>query len=147
MFIWKDTLKRCNIYAPYTNNFGVKYTIVPKDLYIEIPDPQPPEPPPDLTVDEAFYRTEQDDAPYVVWTEKSADQLKQHKKQKHQSSITSLERETLMNRAVREFLLLTAEAQAIAQGVAPEQLYTVNPAYKSVKDVDTQIAALRAKVK
>lgn len=147
MFIWKDTLKRCNIHAPYTNSFGVKYTIVPKDLYIEIADPQPPEPPDGYTVEEAFYRTEQDDAPYVIWTEKSLDQLKQHKKQKHQSSITSLERETLMNRAVREFLLLSSEMQAASQGITPEQLYLANPAYKAVKDTDTQIATLRAKLK
>lgn len=68
-------------------------------------------------------------------------------KDKAKRQISEIEKETLMNRAVREFMILSAEAQAAAQGVTPEQLYTVNPAYKSVKDVDTQIAALRAKVK
>lgn len=147
MFIWKDTLKRCNPHAPYVGPFGIKHTVVPKDLYLEIVDPQPPEPPEGYTVEEAFYRTEQEDVPYIIWTEKSVDQLNQHKKQKYQSSITSLERETLMNRAVREFMLLTVEAQAASQGVTPEQLYLVNPAYKAVKDTDTQVAALRAKLK
>lgn len=61
--------------------------------------------------------------------------------------ISEIERETLMNRAVREFMLLSAEAQAAAQGVTPVQLYAANPAYKSVKDVDAQVAALRGKMK
>lgn len=68
-------------------------------------------------------------------------------KTKAKCQIAEIERDTLMNRAVREFMILSAEAQAAAQGVTPAQLYAVNPAYKSVKDVDTQIAALRAKVK
>lgn len=46
-----------------------------------------------------------------------------------------------------EFMLLTAEAQAAAQGITPAQLYAENPAYKSVKDVDTQVTALRGKLK
>lgn len=61
-------------------------------------------------------------------------------------SIEQIERQILMNRAVREFLLLSAEATAATQGVTPEQLYTVNSAYKKVKDVDTQIAALRSQL-
>lgn len=68
-------------------------------------------------------------------------------KDKAKRQITEIERETLMNRAVREFMILSAEAQATTQGVTPEQLYTVNPAYKSVKDVDTQVTALRGKLK
>jgi len=68
-------------------------------------------------------------------------------KTKAKRQITEIERETLMNRAVREFMILSAEAQAAAQGVTPDQLYTANPAYKSVKDVDTQVAVLRGKLK
>ena len=68
-------------------------------------------------------------------------------KVKAKRQIAEIERETLMNRAVREFMLLSAEAQAAAQGITPAQLYAANPSYKSVKDVDTQIAALRAKLK
>lgn len=68
-------------------------------------------------------------------------------KDKAKRQIAEIERDTLMNRAVREFMILSAEAQAAAQGVTPAQLYTVNPAYKSVKDVDTQVTALRGKLK
>jgi len=68
-------------------------------------------------------------------------------KAKAKRQISELERETLMNRAVREFMLLSAEAQAAAQGITPAQLYAANPAYKSVKDVDTQVTALRGKLK
>lgn len=60
--------------------------------------------------------------------------------------IAEIERQTLMNRAVREFMLLSAEATAASHGVTPAVLYTVNPAYRAVKDVETQIAALRAKL-
>lgn len=68
-------------------------------------------------------------------------------KNKAKRQIAEIERDTLMNRAVREFMILSAEAQAAAQGVTPAQLYAVNPAYKSVKDVDTQVTALRGKLK
>jgi len=68
-------------------------------------------------------------------------------KTKAKRQIAEIERETLMNRAVREFMILSAEAQAAAQGVTPAQLYAANPAYKSVKDVDAQVAALRGKMK
>lgn len=68
-------------------------------------------------------------------------------KSKAKRQITEIERETLMNRTVREFMMLSAEAQAAAQGVTPAQLYAANPAYKSVKDVDTQVTALRGKLK
>ena len=68
-------------------------------------------------------------------------------KTKAKRQIAEIERDTLMNRAVREFMILSAEAQAAAQGVTPAQLYAVNPAYKSVKDVDTQVTALRGKLK
>lgn len=68
-------------------------------------------------------------------------------KSKAKRQIAEIERETLMNRAVREFMILSAEAQAAAQGVTPAQLYAANPAYKSVKDVDAQVTALRGKLK
>jgi len=60
-----------------------------------------------------------------------------------QSLIDAIERDTLMNRAVREFILLSAESAASAQGVPPAQLYAANPAYKAVKDTDTAISLLR----
>lgn len=79
MFI-KDS-KRFNIYAPFTHD-GAEWPRFPMDRaeefgVTEIPEPQPPEPPEGFTVDEAFYRNEQDDAPYVTWTPKSDEQLAQ----------------------------------------------------------------------
>ena len=143
MFIWKDTLKRCNIHAPYTDNEGTKYNKVPDHLVVEISDPLPPE---DYT-DKTYYRTEQEDYPYVVYTKKSVEQLTQLEKDEAMGNITQLEKETLMNRAVREFMLLSIELQAAAQNITPAQLYAANPAYKAVKDVDKQIENLRKKLK
>lgn len=71
MFIWKTTQTRCNPYAPYTSPDGTRYTKVPSNLYEEIADPVPPA---DFS-DDTYYRTEQDDAPYVVFTKKSDEQL------------------------------------------------------------------------
>lgn len=71
MHIWKDTLKRCNPYASYFDAQGTFYTKVPAELYEEIADPAPPA---DYS-DDLYYRTEQDDAPYVVYTRKSDEQI------------------------------------------------------------------------
>ncbi len=54
--------------------------------------------------------------------------------------ITSMEREQLMPRATREFMLMFMEANA-----TPEIL-AVNPGYQAVKAFDLQIAALRAQL-
>ena len=71
MFIWKSNQKRCNPYASYTDENGTRFTRVPADLYEEIHDPVPPA---DYS-DETYYRTEQDDAPYVIFTKKSDEQI------------------------------------------------------------------------
>ena len=71
MFIWKDTRKRCNPHAPYTAPDGTQHVNVPAELYSEIADPAAPN---DFS-DDLYYRTEQDDAPYVVWTRKSDEQI------------------------------------------------------------------------
>lgn len=76
MFI-RDS-KRFNIYASTTID-GVTYpNFTSPELrgslgITEIPDPTPPA---DYS-EETYYRTEQDDSPYVVYTKKSAEQLKQ----------------------------------------------------------------------
>lgn len=62
------------------------------------------------------------------------------------AKIDQIERQTLMNRVTREFLLAMAEAQAQGQGVTKEQLYQINLGYRRTKDVDTQIAQLRAQL-
>jgi hypothetical protein len=72
MFIDSTTLKRINIYAPY-KGFSKLDTpeIRARAGVIEIADPAPPA---DYS-DETYYRTEQDDAPYVIFTKKSDEQL------------------------------------------------------------------------
>jgi len=63
-----------------------------------------------------------------------------------QEQIDTIERNTLMNRATRELMIGIAEKEGAALGLTPAQLYLANVAYRSVKDVDTQIAALRAQI-
>lgn len=74
MFIDQDTQKRVNIYAPYAGRSKLDTPEIRAEVgVIEIADPVPPE---DFS-DETYYRTEQDDAPYVIFTRKSAEQLRQ----------------------------------------------------------------------
>lgn len=72
MFIDSTTQKRVNIYAPYAG-FSKLDTpeIRERAGVVEIADPVPPA---DYS-DETYYRTEQEDAPYVIYTKKSAEQL------------------------------------------------------------------------
>ena len=69
--VWKETKLRCNPHARYTAPDGTKHVKVPTDLYEEIAEPEVPE---DYSPD-TYYRTEQDEAPYVVFTKKSEEQL------------------------------------------------------------------------
>ena len=69
--IWKETKLRCNPHARYTAPDGTKHVKVPTDLYEEIAEPAVPE---DYSPD-TYYRTEQDEAPYVVYTRKSDEQI------------------------------------------------------------------------
>jgi hypothetical protein len=86
MFIFKDTLKRANPYAPYTAPDGTRYPRIPMELLDEIPEPQPPE---DYTTNsDYYYRTEQDDAPYVIYTRKSEEQIVQIERAKIPQSVT-----------------------------------------------------------
>lgn len=63
-----------------------------------------------------------------------------------QTQIDSIESTTHMNRFVREAMLLISVQQATALGMTELQLYSANIGYKKVKDVDTQIVALRAQI-
>ena len=99
MFIFIDTSKRCNVFAPYTSPDGTTYPFIPKHMVTEIPDPTPPE---DYT-DETYYRTEQDEAPYVIFTRKSTEQLDALFNSKIKQQIVSIE--AGQARAVREAAL------------------------------------------
>ena len=140
MFIFKTTQKRANPYAQYVDEAGTTYPRIPAELLDEIPDPLPPE---DFT-DETYYCTEQDDAPYVVFTRKSDEQIEQARKARIQSQIDAMERDALLARPAREFMLLQMEAIAAGQGVTPEQLREQHYGYRKVKEFDETIAALRA---
>lgn len=60
-----------------------------------------------------------------------------------QEQIDFLENGSLMNRAVREFFLTVSEGLAAQQGITPPVLYSANIGYHKIKDLDTQISALR----
>lgn len=65
-----------------------------------------------------------------------------------QMQIDALERESLMNRRVRELSLRSMEEDAasiaMAQNISVEQALANMPAYAKFKNIDDQIAALRA---
>lgn len=61
-----------------------------------------------------------------------------------QEQIDAIERQTMMNRATREFLLAVAEKEGAALGFTKAQLFVRNKGYASVKTVDNQIVALRS---
>ena len=144
MFTLND--KRINIDAAFTTADGITYAnlrdpAVREQLGVqEIADPLPPE---DYS-DETYYRTEQDEAPYVVFTRKSDEQIEQARKARIQSQIDAMERDALLARPAREFMLLQMEAIAAGQGVTPEQLREQHYGYRKVKEFDETIAALRA---
>lgn len=75
MFILNE--KRINIHAPFTTSEGVTYgNLTDPEIrnqlgVLEISEPTPPE---DYS-ESTYYRTEQDEAPYVVYTRKSDEQI------------------------------------------------------------------------
>jgi hypothetical protein len=74
MFIDQATNLRVNINAPYKGRSRLDTAEIRAELgVIEIPDPQPPQDA--LDNPDHYYRTEQNEAPYVVWTKKSDEQI------------------------------------------------------------------------
>ena len=124
--------KRCNIYAPAEID-DVRYSgftdpSLREQLgIVEVADPVPPE---DYSED-TYFRTEQDDAPYVVYVRKSDEQINQATRARILSQIVSLEQGALMARQVREVMrgLPGADQQ---------------PWFARVKAIDDEVAALRA---
>lgn len=99
MFIDSETKLRVNIYAPY-KGFSKLDTqeIRAKADVIEIAEPEKPA---DYSED-LYYRTEQDAAPYVVYTRKSDEQIAvvmlQKAKAQRQASVDSLKVTTSSNK-------------------------------------------------
>ena len=89
MFIDQTTQLRVNIYAPYKGRSKLDTPEIRAAVgVIEIADPIPPE---DYS-DETYYRTEQDAAPYVIYTKKSPEQLERLQDDKNlQSAVNHLE--------------------------------------------------------
>ena len=58
-------------------------------------------------------------------------------------TIVSMEREQLMSRINREFILGAMKREAIEAGYTEEQLEAKNKGYRLLKQFDMQIAALR----
>jgi hypothetical protein len=122
MFISIETNRRVNPFATYRDSEGTTYPRMPEHLYQEIMEPFPPE---DYT-DETYYRTEQDSSPYVVFTRKSDDQLRELGNSKIKSQIAAIE--AGQARAVREAALgdpnyltqLEAQIQALREQLIPE---------------------------
>jgi len=60
-----------------------------------------------------------------------------------QQQIDALERESMIPRITREFMLAQAVMTAASQNITADQLYQMNIGYRKLKDLDNQIAALR----
>lgn len=124
--------KRFNIHAPAEiddvryPNFLDPYLRLAMGI-VEIPDPQPPA---DYSGD-TYFRTEQDDAPYVVYTRKSDEQINQATRTRILSQIAALEQSALMARQVREIMLSMPGAEQ-------------QPWFARVKTLNDEVAALRA---
>jgi hypothetical protein len=63
-----------------------------------------------------------------------------------QSQIDALDGGDPMARPTREFLLLSMEEKAVAAGYTVAQLRASHYGYRKVKELDEQIAALRAQL-
>jgi hypothetical protein len=142
MFLINEKL--VNIYAPYTTADGTTFGDLTNPEVraavgaVECPEPPAPD---DYSVD-TYYRTEQSDAPYVVYTRMSDEQIKQAKAARILQEIAALESQTLLPRVTREFMLLSFAQAAAQAGVDPG----ANAAYAKVKELDDKIAALRSQL-
>ena len=132
MFTLNDT--RINIYAkftdPVTGEYGIDLTI-PENRerfgIVEVADPVAPE---DYS-DKLYYRTEQDTAPFVVYTRKSDEQIDAANYYEGMAKIKAMEAEELMPRTLREFLL--EQPGAVQKGW-----------YAKVLALDNSVAAIKA---
>lgn len=151
MFIWKDTLKRCNPYAPYTDEQGTQYVRVPSELYEEIPDPA-------RGNDEVEYTQELDEAPYIVITPKPQAMIDAAHNAKIWAQIKALEASELAPRMVRDLAKESATNSAAKIGMTLDQVYAIAVAqgdaapeaakgYKKFKDFDDYISALKRQLR
>lgn len=133
MMIWIDneTKKRVNIHAAYKGRSKLDTPEIRAAVgVIEIPDPLPP----DDFSDDIYFRSESEDAPYVIYTKKPDKQIVEAHNKKVWQQIDAVEKESLMPRQLRDFLLGQTSAEK-------------QPWYKKVKSVDDQVIELKAGLK
>ena len=120
MFIFKESKLRCNPYQAFVDADGTQYVRVPQELYEEIPDPV-------RGNDEVEYTQEINEAPYVIITPKSQEQLDAQNNSKTKAQIAALE--STQARCVRECALsgdkvrlqgLDDEIAALRKSLKPE---------------------------
>ncbi len=146
MFLLND--KRINPHAAHTTAEGVTYANLLDPAVrsllgvVEVAEPTPPE---DYS-DETYFKTEQDDAPYVVFTKKPDEMIEQVRRAKLQAQIDALDGGNPMARPTREFMILSMEKEAVAAGFTVEELRASHYAYRKVKELDEQIVALRGQL-
>ena len=103
MFIRNE--KRFNPYAQFTDDQGVTYANLSDPALraslgvTEIPDPTHPE---DYS-DDTYFKTEQGDAPYVIYTKRPQEQIDQSENNRLIQKMDALESKSM--RAVREAVL------------------------------------------
>ena len=120
----------------YPNTVWDDPTFMAAQGITEIPDPQLPE----GVNDENHYIHTLNEPPWLQWTPKSAEQLTQIANAKLQAQIESEERNAMLPRVVREFMLGLTEAQ-----FTPEQL-ALNTGYTKLKALDDGIKAKRKQI-
>jgi hypothetical protein len=106
----------------------------------EVPDPILPTPP------EHYWISEEADGSVTV-IKKTDEQINEIENHKTRAHIEQEERNTMLPRAVREFILAAMVDKAASLGVDEPTLYTTNPGYKKLKDFDESIKTLRGKLK
>jgi hypothetical protein len=144
MFIFKTTKLRANPYAPYTAPDGTRYPRIPMELLDEIPDPQPPE---DYSPD-TYFRTEQDDAPYVVYTRKSDEQIAVQRLQQCETALDNFLDATAKERRYNDRFTFALRAGYPGPWQAEGQAFAVwmdgvnAQAYQLLQDVQAGIVPM-----
>ena len=123
MFIDQDTKLRVNIYYEY-KGFSRLDTPEIRAManVVEIPEPNPPE---DYS-DDTYFKTEQNEAPYVIYTKRPQEQIDQAENARLIQRMDALEARAA--RMVREAILSICEDPKL-------------------RDLDNKIDALRKKLK
>ena len=111
---------------------------------IEIPDPV-------RGNDEIEYTHEIDEAPYNIITPKSQEHLAAQHKAKALTELTEMEREALMPRVTREFLIAATLMQATQLGISQASLLdpldpAFSPGFAKMWDFNQKTIELRKKL-